>query len=145
MATLTVAAYAGFIIFVHSTRSIDSSGTMTVAFGSGRFYLNFVLILGSCGLIDYLTYSTMTLFSGSITGTLTTLVKERNSLNSKLDLPPQINKLLEVYNNYTQEDVKEESNMILKDNRMANVADLEMVDRVSIQKNVISEYHSRKI
>jgi hypothetical protein len=143
MAILTVAAYAGLIIFVDSSLSLESSGTMAVAFGSGRFYLNFVLIVGSCAVIDYLTYAFTTLFSGSVRGTLTTLVKERNTLNFKLDLPPQINKLLDVYDNYRQEDVKEDVNMILKDNRMANLTDLEMVDRVIIDKNLMSQNNSK--
>jgi hypothetical protein len=122
---------------------MSSNGTMAVAFASGRFYLNLVLIVGSCAMIDYFTNALSILFNGSISGLLHELVKKRNTLNSKLGLPQKIIKLLDVYNVYTQVDIKkEEVNMILKDNKKANIADLEPVDRVLINKNILDEYGS---
>jgi len=120
---------------------MSSNGTMAVAFASGRFYLNLVLIVGSCAMIDYFTNALSILFNGSISGLLHELVRKRNTLNSKLGLPQKIIKLLDVYNVYTQVDIKkEEVNMILKDNKKANVADLEPIDRVLINKNILDDY-----
>lgn len=94
-------------------------------------------------MIDYFTNALSILFNGSISGLLHELVKKRNTLNSKLGLPQKIIKLLDVYNVYTQVDIKkEEVNMILKDNKKANIADLEPVDRVLINKNILDEYGS---
>ncbi len=94
-------------------------------------------------MIDYFTYAVSTLFTGSLSGKLHELVRKRNTLNSKLDLPQKILKLLDVYNTYNHVDnKKEEVNMILKDNRKANVADLEPVDRVLLNNKISEEYAS---
>lgn len=123
---------------------MSSAGTMAVAFGSGRFYLNLVLILGACAMLDYFTYSVSSIFSGSLSATLHKLVKKRNTLNTRLDLPNKVIRLLDVYTIYNREDdgKKEEVNMILKDNRKANVADIELVDRVIMDNNIMNEYAS---
>jgi hypothetical protein len=144
MVTLSWVIYFAFIIYIHFNTLMSSAGTMAVAFASGRFYLNFVLVVGACSMFDFFTYALSTLFSGSLSGSLHNLVKKRNTLNTRLDLPDRVNKLLDVYNIYRgpEEEKKEEVNMILKDNRKANIADIELVDRVLLDNNIISEYAS---
>jgi hypothetical protein len=143
MVILSWVIYLAFILYIHSSTMMSSAGTMAVAFGSGRFYLNFVLIVGSCAIFDYFTYAASTLFSGSLSGTLHNLVKKRNTLNTRLDLPERVNKLLDVYNIYRGEEhpKKQEVNN-LKDNRKANIADIELVDRVLLDNNIMNEYAS---
>jgi hypothetical protein len=64
---------------------------------SGKFWLNFVLIIVSCGMIDLVTYSYNTLFMKNITGTLMVLVNERNGLNDRIDLPENVEQYLRKY------------------------------------------------
>jgi hypothetical protein len=64
---------------------------------SGKFWLNFTLIIVLCAMIDLFTYSYNTLFSKNVTGRLMILVNERKGLNNRVDLPDEIENYLKKY------------------------------------------------
>lgn len=107
MLVLSWFLYGAFIVYAHVSPMITSFGTMKIAFASGEFHLNFVLIVGTCFLIDILTYSFNNLFMTNYSGKLMGLVKERNGLNNNIDLPEEIKEVLKKYDNYKKVEVKE--------------------------------------
>jgi hypothetical protein len=100
--------YFGFIVIAHYGLNFNSVATMSTVFFSGKFYLNFFLIVVTCGIIDLSTYVYNTLFARNLAGTLMVLVKERGTLNNRIDLPDIISKALKKYDIYKQEEEKEQ-------------------------------------
>jgi hypothetical protein len=102
--------YIGFIVIVHYGVTFNSVAIMATVFFSGKFYLNFFLIIITCAMIDLTTYSYDTLFANNLAGTLMVLVKERGSLNDKVDLPPIVSRALKKYDIYKQDEREEDDN-----------------------------------
>lgn len=73
----------------------DAVGTMSLTFYSGKFYFSFILIVGTCCMIDYFTHCYEFLFYKTTTTILVKKVKELGSLNNNIDLGDKITKLLE--------------------------------------------------
>ena len=149
MISLSWILYILFVIVVDGGSSYNSYATMYVAFSGGKFYLNFILVVGTCAMIDFFTSSIVILFSDSISGTLMILVKERTTLNNKTDLPKKILNLLNLAEGIANSQQEEEgdykeieasspgrkhTNMIKVDNnRKANETDLDKIDGVNVR------------
>ena len=141
--------YIIFVVVVDNGRSYNSFATMDVAFQGGKFYLNFMLIVGACAIIDILTSSLDVLFSDKISYKLMIVRSERKSLNTRLDLPENICRILDVVDMFKQTegggDVNNHNvNRIKVDNKKSsNEKDLEQIDRVAL--NEIADIHSKRM
>jgi hypothetical protein len=131
--------YIIFVIVVNSGSAYNSFATMAVAFGGGKFYFDFVLIVGTCAMIDLFTESLGIIFNTSLSGTLMVLVKERTTVNNRRDLPEYIMTMLslsdaspKIQNNKLPQVESKENNVLRIDKRKANEVDLERVDGVKI-------------
>jgi hypothetical protein len=99
--------YLLFLVYVHFGSQFKSIGTMATVFFSGKFYLTFVLIVGTCYLFDTFTYTWDSLFNNRITSTMMRLVKWRGVVNDTKDLPKEVIDCLNKYNVYDNDDKKE--------------------------------------
>ena len=150
-----------FVILVDKGSSYNSYATMYTVFTGGKFYFNFILIIGTCAMIDLLTTSISILFNHSLAGKLMVLNKERSGLNSKVDLPDDIVKLLKSCEDSDEENEDEREispkktnskgrlketnvNIINVDNRRANEIDLERIDGVT-DKIELSNMNGHKL
>jgi hypothetical protein len=147
MVSLSWILYMLFVIIVDGGSSYNSFATMYVAFSGGKFYFNFILIVGTCCIIDLFTSSCEILFGKNLKSQLMILVKERSTLNNKTDLPKNILNLLtkaeggvvleEPDNNYQQiEDSspgRKQTKIIKIGNPKANETDLDKVDGVNVR------------
>jgi hypothetical protein len=109
MIVLSWLLYIAFITYVQYGVVFNSVGSIKTVFESGKFWLNFTLIVVFCAMIDLFTYSYTTLFSKNVAGTLMILVNERKGLNNRVDLPDEIENYLKKYDIYTV-DKKENEN-----------------------------------
>jgi hypothetical protein len=139
IAILSWILYIVFVIVVNFGNSYNSFATMSVAFAGGKFYFDFILIVGTCAMIDIFTESIGTIFNTSLSGTLMVLVKERSSVNNRRDLPEHIMNLLslsdaspKISNNKLSDVDNKENNVLRLDKRKANEVDLERVDGVKV-------------
>lgn len=127
--------YFIFVLWVHFSTTYNSVGTMATAFFSGKFYINCFFVIITCVMIDQFTNSYVNLFGNNVSGTLNILRSERGSLENNTDLPPKIEKLVKVYDNYKQQNkgspAKAQYNLV-KD---IYHKDLEKIDRVDIELN----------
>lgn len=150
--------YVIFVIVVNFGTSYNSVATMFIAFTGGKFYVDFILIVGTCAIIDFLTLSIWIMFDTSLAGKLMILVRERNGLNSKVDLPKKILNLLKLCESKDEEEDEndnhridkcitkdKEINIIKVDNRRANEIDLEKVDGVSAEQIELSHIKGHKL
>jgi hypothetical protein len=96
--------YIGFLVIVHYRVEFNSVATMAVIFFSGKFYLNFVLVIVTCAMIDFTSYAFSTLFTNNLAGALMVLIKEKGNINDRYDLPQLIVKALKKYDIYRQDD-----------------------------------------
>ncbi len=136
MAFFSWVLYVAFVIVMHFGTSYNSVATMFVAFSGGKFYFNFVLVVGTCAMIDLFTSSYEMIFSNSLRGELQILVKQLGSLNNKVDMPGHIQKLLELCEGKNESgNASPDINVIKVDkvdshSRRANEEDLEKIDRI---------------
>jgi len=72
----------------------NSVGTMIVAFKSGKLWLTFLIVVGTCGFIDIFTKSCEFIFKKNLTQQLMILVNKQSSLNNNIDLNDNIKNLL---------------------------------------------------
>ena len=140
MISLSWILYMLFVKLVDGGKNYNSYDTMYVVFSGGKFYLNFILVVGTCALIDLFTSSVAVLFSNNLSGTLMILVKEKTTIRDKL--PKKILNLLNLTEDITNNKQKEEgeyleidfssprtprkknnTNMILNNNCKANETD----------------------
>ncbi len=115
--------YFAFIILVNYGSEFNSEATMGVAFNSGKFYFDWVLVAITCFLIDYATNSYSIIFGSNIAGTLLILVSKRGGLHNNVDLPEKIVKMLKLYESYDDNNEVKES---------ANVQDIDKIDNIHI-------------
>ncbi len=94
-------AYFFFCIAVHFWNFFNSFASMDVSFLSGRFWLNFLLVVGFCGIIDFTSFSFDFLFGGYLTSSLQRLIKEHGTLNNKADLPEDVMKYVNQFEKMT--------------------------------------------
>lgn len=143
MVVTSWALYIIFVVIVNNGRSYNSFATMDVAFQGGKFYLNFMLIVGACFIIDVLTSSLDIIFSDKITNKLMIFRSERKtSLNTRLDLPVNICRLLDFVD--AQKQIEGTPGEVVSNNnvnrinvdtkKLANEEDLEQIDRVPINQ-----------
>lgn len=127
--------YFGFIVICHFSSSNNSNATMGVTFNSGKLYFNFVLVIVTCAMIDYMSSALKVLFSSKIAGSLMVLVNKRNTLDNNVDLPSKVVNFLRVYDNYGADSnvVKPlVANSDYNNMRNANVQDLDKIDNIHI-------------
>jgi hypothetical protein len=125
-------SYIGFLVIVHYRPEFNSVATMAVVFFSGKFYLNFFLVIVTCAMIDFTTYSYNTLFTNNLAGALMVLVKERGYLNEKTNLPYIVAKALKKYDIYKKEDDENKIDILGDDvmnSRVSSYRDLAFGDK----------------
>ena len=130
--------YIAFVIWVHFSSTFKSYGTMAVAFAAGRLWVNMVLIVGTCAVIDFCTDSFFVLFGENLAGTLRILVNQRGTLNNRLDdFPPKIEACYKAYDLVNTK--KEPQNVIVNKEgyKIANEENLEQIDRVERKDKVL--------
>jgi len=145
IAVLSWLLYALFLVLVNYSNTYNSVGTMVVAFGSAKFWLNTVLVVITCSMMDLITLTYQMLFTNSITSQLRILVKDRGTLDNPVDLPDIIANCLKSYNVYSPipasegkkgpgtPPVKTIGNSEYKMVQVANVKDIEKIDNIHIE------------
>lgn len=104
-------AYFAFVVFVHYSTLFNSYASMSASFYSARFWLNFFIIVGLCGFIDFTTHCADFMFNGTLSSKLQIIIKERGSINSIVDLPREVMDYVIAYekitsSNHTNENEK---------------------------------------
>jgi phospholipid-transporting ATPase len=102
MLLLSWAAYAVFLAWVDISDVFKSVATMTVTFFSAKLYLSSILIVGTSGLIDYLTYSGHIIFNDSLAGILM-ILKSKDLLEDIPQIPQPIIEELFKYQIYDKD------------------------------------------
>lgn len=90
-------AYYGFLVFIHFSTMFNSCATMYTTFSSTMIYLNWILCVGLCGIIDFCLYSGFINFSNSVTNTLIIERKKKGELNDYNNLPKPLEKYVKLY------------------------------------------------
>lgn len=98
MLILTWIAYFAFLTYIHFSIMFNSSASMVVVFNSSKLYLNLVLVAGTCGVIDFILYSTYMNFSNRITTNLMIERKIKGKLDNPGDLPNDLQKYVRKFN-----------------------------------------------
>jgi hypothetical protein len=96
--------YLLFLVYVHYGSQFHSIATMATVFFSGKFYLAFVLVVGTCFMFDTVTYSWDSLFNNRITSTMMRLVKATSPLDNTENLPQDVKDCLNKYKVYENSD-----------------------------------------
>lgn len=91
-----------------------------------------VLVVVICGMIDIATSSIDMFFRGNITNTLRMLVKEKGTLNNLDDLPDNILRNLDEYDQYAQ-NLKGNNDLSRShDYKTVNIKDLDKIDNIEL-------------
>ena len=115
MGVVTGIGYVVFIIIVHHSTFFNSVGSMVNSFSSIKIWCLFLLVCGTCVLIDFTILAFNYTFNRNITTLLQLQYNMNGALNDEEDVPDEIKEKLKIYNKY--EDVKTEEN----DNNRNNV------------------------
>lgn len=132
MFVLSWLLYFAFVIYVHFSPSYNSVGTMGVAFFSGKFYFNWLLVVGTCFAIDLCTSSYYILFGNNLAGTLMVLRKQRGTLDNNVDMPRQVEEYLKLFNAYGGPKVEDPNKAPYSIAKHVNLKDLDKIDRVQV-------------
>jgi phospholipid-translocating ATPase len=133
--------YFIFVAFVHKNNYFKSASTMTVAFNSGRFYLNLILIVGTTAFLDYVYTAYITLFKNYLENKLR--IQMSNSSNGKLlkeNLEEMDSDIIDKYNKICDgnEREKPEQQIMMIENGMNEVHkkefDLSNVQKIEVIK-----------
>ena len=100
---ITFIAYIIFVIIAHHATLFNSVGTMYTVFTSPRFWMNFLFVLGTCGLIDYFILGFDFIFRTSLTKILQRLYSQRGPLNDENNLPKCILDRINRYKAFEQQ------------------------------------------
>ena len=101
----TVISYIIFVICVHYSTFFKSVGTISSAFGSSRFWMSFIFVCGTCGMIDYFILGFKFNFNNSLTNLLQRLIIEKGHLNQDYKLPKPISNRINMYKTFEQQKV----------------------------------------
>jgi phospholipid-transporting ATPase len=88
------------MVGINYTSSAKSHAVMSVTWGSPRFYLNVVLVVGTCFIYDWIEESFLSLFSKKLSKKLTLLVKEKGPVESSNQIPMDLQETLKNYRQY---------------------------------------------
>ena len=103
---VTFIAYIIFLLLFHRMIMFNSVGTMTVAFRSGRLWMNLIFVGGTCGLIDFFILGFNFIINPSSAKELQILLKKCNDMDKMNinEFPKNIREKLESYNEFQKED-----------------------------------------
>ena len=101
----SVLAYILFVICVHYVTMFKSVGTMSSAFLSSRFWMSFIFVCGTCGLIDYFLLGCRFIFNNSLSIILQRLINQRGELTQDYKLPKCISNRINMYKTFEQQKV----------------------------------------
>ena len=82
-----------------------SVGTMSSAFLSSRFWMSFIFVCGTCGLIDYFLLGCRFIFNNSLSIILQRLINQRGELTQDYKLPKCISNRINMYKTFEQQKV----------------------------------------
>ena len=103
---ITFFAYIIFLLIFHRMTMFNSVGTMTVAFRSGRFWMNIIFVGGTCGIIDFFLLGFNYIINPSSSKELQILLKKCDDMDKMNinEFPKNIREKLESYNEFQKED-----------------------------------------
>ena len=101
----SIIAYILFVICVHYSTLFKSVGTISSVFSSSRFWMSFIFVCGTCGLIDYYLLGTRFIFNNSMSNILQRLINEKGELNQDYKLPKPISDRMNMYKTFEQHKV----------------------------------------
>ena len=101
----TFIAYIIFVICVHYSTMFKSVGTIQSVFSSFRFWISFIFVSGTCGIIDYFILCYRFSFKTSLINILQRLLNEREILDKDYKLPKSISKRINMYKTFEQQKV----------------------------------------
>jgi hypothetical protein len=118
----TFIAYIIFIICAHRATLFKSVGTMTTAFGSGRFWMSLVFVCGTCALIDYFILGFDFIFRFTLAKILQRMFSQRGKLEDEYNLPNCIGNRINQYKTFEQQKVHNENDIYkIPQNTMADI------------------------
>ena len=115
MGVITGIGYVIFIIIVHNSTFFNSVGSMVNSFASVKIWFIFILVCGTCSLIDFTVLAFNYSFNRNITTLLQLQYNTSGTINDEEDVPDEIKEKLKIYNKY--EEVKTEENEDKNDNK----------------------------
>ena len=108
LAVITFIAYIIFILIVHNLSTFNSYGTMQVAFGSARMWMNIIYVGGTCGMIDFFILCLEYIFFPTLANQIQVLVNQNVDMKKgNMDQMPKVIK--QCLGNYGEFNSKEES------------------------------------
>ena len=112
MGVSTFVLYIGFILLVHNLTLFNSVGTMLNTFSAAKIWFLFILVVGTCILIDFTMLAFKFTFNKNISNILRILYNSKGNLNYEEDVPEEIKEKLKIYksNNTESEEDKTEEN-----------------------------------
>ena len=106
LGVVTGLAYIVFIFAVHNLTFFNSVGTMVYTFSSSKIWFLFILVCGTCTLIDFTILAFNYSFNKDISTLLEIQYNTSGVINDEEEVPEEIKEKLKIYNNY--DEVKEE-------------------------------------
>ena len=138
MLIFTVIAYIIFVICVHHSTFFKSVGTISVAFGSSRFWMGIFFVCCTCGIIDFILLGFSFIFYNSLTNCMQRLVSEKGEIEKEYTLPKRIIDRINMYKTFEQQKFHREND---KEKIPQNMEDLpEPLDSVYDENN---EYNKK--
>ena len=111
--------YICFVILVHNWSFFNSVGTMVNTFNSVKIWFLFILITGTCILIDFTILAINFTYNKNMTNLLQLILKEKGEINNEEDVPNEIIEKLKIYKNY--EDNNNKDNNDFSDSNNKNI------------------------
>ena len=131
---ITFVAYILFVILVHNWNFFNSVGTMVYTFTSWRIWLIFLLVCGTCALIDFGVLAYDYYFNQKISTVMELLFSRFGRVDDETDIPEYILDKLKVYCDYGEEeeedynDVKERKKKEEESNKVGEVTQEDIND-----------------
>ena len=138
----TFVLYIVFIIIVHNASYFNSVGTMVNTFRSGKIWLLFIFIVGTCILIDFSILAFHFSFNRNINTILQLLYNTKGKIDNEEGLPDEIKEKLELYNDNEDEKENNKNNNIdnlkeknISNNELSEKSDFNLDNKESKLKN----------
>jgi hypothetical protein len=142
LGVVTFLAYILFLIVVHNFSFFNSVGTMVLTFKSAKIWFIFILICGTCALIDFTILAFQYSFDRNITKLLQIQYNSSGVINDEEDAPEEVKEKLKIYNKYQEEKNEESENKNENKSRLEDVSKNNLIQ--TKDNNIFSKNNSEE-